>query len=150
MSDVIPFVPKKSAATPQDRLAALKREMAAMMLKENQTQFWIDSRVPGVELPEEHLGKQRLLLNFSYKFAPGDLDVGEQAISQTLSFDGRNFPVVIPWLAVYAIGDTFWTASIPHDAQVVLLGSTRMQELEAEAERAKLAAVPLPKKDELN
>jgi len=63
----------------------------------------LDARRAGVTVPLHLRGESHLRLNLSYRFDPPDLSVGEWGIRATLSFGGKQSPVAVPWLALFAI-----------------------------------------------
>lgn len=65
----------------------------------------VNTTIAGVVVPPAYRGFVNLKLNFSPRFEPRDLVMGEESISQTLSFNGEPFHVVIPWEAVLAFRD---------------------------------------------
>ena len=67
------------------------------------TQVHLDARRPGVLVPQGLRDQAMLVLNFSYRFSPPDLDVNEWGVRQTLTFRGVPFKVGVPWSALYAI-----------------------------------------------
>lgn len=69
----------------------------------------LDARREGVSVPPGFAPKGLLNLNFSERFDPSDLVVDDWGAKQTLSFSGKNYPVRIPWSAVYGM------VSLPRD-----------------------------------
>jgi hypothetical protein len=69
------------------------------MLQKGIVRVFLDGTRQGVVVPQ-NLRVPTLALNFSYRFAPGDLSVDDFGIIQTLSFGGAPFTVKVPWTAV--------------------------------------------------
>lgn len=79
-----------------------KRAVLEAMLAKGMTMVQVDCTLPGVRVPDTFVGISNLNLNFSYKFAAGDLLLTDEELSQTLSFSGRNHQVTIPLRAIQA------------------------------------------------
>lgn len=79
----------------------------------------LDPRRAGVLVPPHYREIPNLILNFSYRF-DSRLDISDTGLSQTLSFKGYDFNVIVPWSAVYAMWDPeirdsviYWSADLP-------------------------------------
>lgn len=105
-----------------------KRKAVEALLERGPILLHIDSRQPGVDVPNRLRGNPRLVLRFGYGLTPSipDLTVAEDALSGTLTFGGVPYPCNVPWPAVYAVmveGEqrgTVWPEDVPED--VLLAG----------------------------
>lgn len=77
-----------------------KRDVVAAYLQLGLTAIALDSRQPGVVVPE-HLRQRDLILRISYKFSPPDLQVSDWGVRCTLTFTGAPAFVEVPWEAIY-------------------------------------------------
>jgi hypothetical protein len=92
------------------------------LLDRAEARVHLDARRPGVRLPERLLGEGHVSLNYGYRLTPpiADLDVSEDGITATLSFNRQPFATFVPWTAVYLIADfdgngAVWQEDIPPD-----------------------------------
>ena len=82
----------------------------------------LDARREGVKVPENHRTNPQLILRVGYMLTPPiNLDLGDEAVTCTLSFNRAPFFCVIPWDAIYAVvGDdgraAVWPDDIPPEA----------------------------------
>ncbi len=79
-----------------------KRLDALAALDLGETLVMLDGRHPGVSLPERFRVPQ-VGVKFSYRYAPGDLELNAWGISATLTFGGVEHFVKVPWVAVFGI-----------------------------------------------
>jgi stringent starvation protein B len=101
-----------------------KRDVVTRLLGEGTILVHLDSRRSGVSVPDHLRSDPRLVLRFGYGLTPAiaDLEVGEDALSGTLSFRGRPHRCVLPWSSVYAViseGDQrgmVWPDDVPPEA----------------------------------
>lgn len=56
----------------------------------------------GVDVPEQFRQETQLLINISYRFRD-PLFVDAWGVKQVLSFNGVNYPVRVPWSAIYGM-----------------------------------------------
>jgi len=82
-----------------------KRKLFEFFLREGIAHLHFDARVDGVCVPDDCKNQQSLVLSFSYRYNIADFEFDDKQVVATLSFRGRPFRCVIPWSAVYAIGD---------------------------------------------
>ncbi len=82
----------------QDKKATIETFMQIGMVM-----LHLDARVPGVRVPPAFQNEFQLRLNVSPRFDPPDLFMDEWGVRQTLSFQGRRFPVAIPWIAIFGV-----------------------------------------------
>lgn len=90
------------------------------LLERAEARVHLDARRPGVVLPERLLGQMHLRLDYGYGFTPpiDDLDIGDEGIAATLSFNRQPFTTFVPWPAVFLIADfegngAVWQEDIP-------------------------------------
>lgn len=79
-----------------------KRETLTAFLERGMTTVILDSRQPGVDVPDAHRDA-RLLLNLSYRFGGVNLQVNDWGVRCSLTFNGAACPVAIPWAALYGV-----------------------------------------------
>jgi hypothetical protein len=119
-----------------------KRELVAALIEQGDVLIHLDPRRTDVVLPE-HLRKTptvALSLGLSTPVPIPDLDLGEDAITATLSFSRTPHRCVLPWTAIYLItsghGRAYlWAQDAPPEALAELLAL-------ALAEREAAAAAP--------
>ena|SRR3989338_7509069 len=73
----------------------------------------LDATRPGVQVPKGYAQNPILVLNFSYRYNLPDFAFDEEGVSATLAFDEGYFYCLVPWTAVYRIGDQVWPEDIP-------------------------------------
>ena len=61
----------------------------------------LDARVEGVEVPLGFRHEHQLVLNFSHKFFLDDFAFDDRGVRASLSFQGRDHFVDIPWRAIW-------------------------------------------------
>ncbi len=101
-----------------------KREVVSRLLGDGPILVHVDARRPGVMVPTGLASDPRLVLRFGHGLTPAilDLDIGDDALSGTLSFGGLPHRCVLPWSAVYAVvseGDQrgmVWPDDVPPEA----------------------------------
>ncbi len=81
---------------------ATKREFIESLLEKTQIQILVDSRKPGVALPEELRGEYRVALNLSKGFQ-GPMELLDDKLAVTLTFSLRRFECILPWESVWGI-----------------------------------------------
>ncbi|HTJ81519.1 MAG TPA: ClpXP protease specificity-enhancing factor SspB [Polyangiaceae bacterium] len=84
-----------------------KKNVALALIEQGTIYVHLDPRKSGVVVPKEFQVQQELVLSFGYamRVPVPDLDIDDEGISGTLSFNRRPFWCKIPWSAVYAIID---------------------------------------------
>jgi hypothetical protein len=92
------------------------------LLERSEARVHLDARRAGVVLPSRLLGDGHVRLDYGYALKPPipDLDVGDDGIRGTLSFNRTPFFTFVPWSAVYLIADfdgngAVWQDDIPAD-----------------------------------
>ena len=104
-----------------------KREVVTRLLGDGPILIHLDARRSGVAVPATLASDPRLVLRFGYSLTPAiaDLDIGEEALSGTLSFGGVPHRCVLPWPSVYAVvSETdqrgmVWPDDVPPEAMNV-------------------------------
>ncbi len=93
-----------------------KRDFAQTLLRRTQIQLLVDARRPGVKLPANLLNDWNVRLNLSYRFSTPP-ELREDYVRVLLSFGGKDFECIIPWIAVWAIiaADSGDIHSFPND-----------------------------------
>lgn len=103
-----------------------KIELLDSLLEGDHAMVHLDSRVPGVDIPE-HLGRiHDLTLKISRLFR-GKLDLTEDQIEAELLFDEGYYTCIIPYGAVWGVTDEngeskIWPYSTPKELLQSLLG----------------------------
>jgi stringent starvation protein B len=104
-----------------------KPEVVNRLLGDGPILVHLDARRPGVSVPVSLASDARLVLRFGYGLTPAiaDLDIGDEALSGTLSFGGVPHRCVLPWPAVYAVVSEsdqrgmVWPDDVPPEAMNV-------------------------------
>lgn len=63
----------------------------------------VDTRSPGVDVPEEFRGALNLKLNVSPRYGGPPLTVDEFGVTQLLSFSGVGYICRLPWDSIYVM-----------------------------------------------
>lgn len=82
---------------------ASKHEHFAGLIEHGLVLVTLDTRAPGVSVPDSFRGTPQLHLSFSHRFGLDDFAFDENSIRATLSFEGGPHYCVVPWDAVYAM-----------------------------------------------
>lgn len=102
--------------------AQQKRAAFVAMLKQTGLLICINTQMRGVRLPQHCYEKPTINLQFGYNLPVPipDLQVFEDGLSATLSFNRTPYPCVIPWAAVFALlpdiepeRGVMWPADVP-------------------------------------
>jgi len=82
-----------------------KREVTSQLLEQGAVLVHVDPRRDGVSVPAAFEADPKLVLRFGYGLSPAiaDLDIGEEAMTGTLTFSGQPHHCVLPWPAIYAV-----------------------------------------------
>jgi len=80
-----------------------KHSKLESMLQKGVAMVYVDASKPGVRLPSHLETQPYVALNLSYRFSPPDLALNTWGVRATLSFEGRPFPVAVPWTAIFAM-----------------------------------------------
>jgi hypothetical protein len=113
-----------------------KRQAILNLLSKGLTQVLVRQDAEGVIIPDSIRNPAvGVALNLSYQFQDSDLTVTDKAISQTLSFSGKNFYCVIPFEAIYG-------------AALLVKGTKTMGTLFAEPVARPLPVLPEPETSE--
>lgn len=97
-----------------------KQAVALDLLERTSVFVHLDPRRPGVIVPQGFLKQPQLVLQIGLNMAIAipDLNVGEEGISCTLSFNKRPHFCSLPWSAIYALigeqgGGMVWPEDVP-------------------------------------
>ncbi len=99
-----------------------KRDLLLYLLEKGDAMVCLDARREDVDVPTNHKGNASLSLILNLNFRR-PLEVLDEIICATLSFQGRPYQCIIPFEAVWAIfvpsfnEGQVWEASIPEDVQ---------------------------------
>ncbi len=137
--------------------ASAKREFAIALLQESSVFVHLDPRREGVIVPSWLKRQPQLVLQVGLNMAVRipDLDIGEQAVCCTLSFNRSPFFCRVPWSAVFGlVGEDgrgrIWPEDVPLEiaAQMQQQASKEAAKETAKAQRqqgrARLQAIPSP------
>lgn len=137
---------------PPPRNLPPKRETLLKLLDKSSARLFLDPRCDGVVVPKWFLKQPELVLRVGYALTPPipDLEVGDDHLSCTLSFNRRPTWCRVPFSAIYAVisdadgRSVVWPEDVPVESQ--LLRSPRAAApREPEAPRApRLRSVPPP------
>lgn len=128
--------------------SAAKRALLEKLLEQSMVLVTLDARANGVHVPQHLLGDPQLRLNLSYRFGL-PLDITDDGIRATLTFQGNEFECALPWDPIYmlvshATGQPFlFPADIPVEAKTSLAQAEEhsYDEESAEAAAPKLTLV---------
>jgi stringent starvation protein B len=123
-----------------------KREVAIALLQTNSVFVQLDPRHAEVRVPPWFKKQPRLVLQMGLNMAVPirDLDVGEEALSCTLSFNRQPFFCFIPWRAVFALVNEEGRGMVwPDDVPRELVAEAEKQR-EVVKRRSRLKAVADP------
>ena len=99
-----------------------KKDLLLYLLKKGDTMVCLDARRGNVDVPMHHKGNSSLSLILNLNFRR-PLDIFDDGIYATLSFQGRPHKCVIPFEAIWAIfipsfqEGQVWETCIPNDVQ---------------------------------
>lgn len=117
-----------------------KKAVALELLERTSVFIHLDPRRPGVLVPQNFLKQHQLVLQIGLNMAIPivDLDVGDEGISCTLSFNKRPHFCYLPWDSIYALigeggGGMVWPEDVPPEV--------------VNQHRASASKAPAPKKD---
>lgn len=127
-----------------DRQLPPKREVALALLQASMVSVYLDPRAEDVHVPPWFKKQPQLMLQIGLNMPVPipDLDVGDDALSCTLSFNRRPEFCRIPWRAVYALvgqdgRGMIWPDDVPAEVAAQTQGRPS-----APKERSHLRAVP--------
>lgn len=134
----VAFGAVKKSVIPEDPIAAEKLEHFTRLIDAGMVLVSLDTRKPGVSIPEGFRGDPQLGLNFSHRFGISDFDYDEQGVRATLSFQGNGHYCDIPWGAVFMLRSyvTDEVALFPDTVPPEL--ASMIDRLEADAERVEV------------
>ena len=123
-----------------------KYDFLLYLLEEGDAMVCLDSRDPAVDVPESQKNNSSLSLIFNLNFRR-PIEITEEGIFATLAFDGRPYPCILPFDAVWAIygpnmkNGQVWDESIPEDMnlteQVMETGNPPLKSVKSSGKPAK-------------
>jgi stringent starvation protein B len=137
--------------------ASAKREFAIALLQESSVFVHLDPRREGAKVPGWLKRQPQLVLQIGLNMAVNipDLDIGEDALCCTLSFNRSPFFCRVPWTAVFGlVGEDgrgrIWPEDVPLEIaaqmqqQSTLEGPKEATKAQRNPARARLQALPSP------
>lgn len=130
-----------------------KRETVLKLLDKSSARLFLDPRRDGVVVPKWFLKQAELVLRVGYTLSPPipDLEIGEEHIACTLSFNRRPTWCRLPFSAIYAVisdadgRGVVWPEDVPLESQLLRGPQDSPSRGRAPAPaKPKLAAVPDP------
>lgn len=130
-----------------------KKEICEALLQGPWVFVHLDPRREGVMVPNWFKNQAQLVLQLGLNMAIPipDLELGDEAITCTLSFSRQRHFCRLPWSSIYALlGDDgrgmVWPEDVP--PEVAAQSRAQKQPARVEAVKPKVAAVPKPKLEE--
>jgi stringent starvation protein B len=80
-----------------------KRTALLELLSEGMVMLHLDTRSPGVDVPEHLRGTEALALNLSHAFRLDLFEVGPYEIVANLSFGDLRYRCVLPWKSIFSM-----------------------------------------------
>jgi stringent starvation protein B len=80
-----------------------KKKHLLRLLESGTVMMFIDSRMEEVLIPDDHKNNPQLALNLDYRFDVPDLNITNEKIEVTLSFNQIKHYCEIPFKSIYAI-----------------------------------------------
>ena len=108
-----------------------KKAIFLSKMEKDITYLVLDARHKHAVVPDDFKESAGLTLKFSYRFAPGDVQITDFGVMATLSFLGRPFSVNVPWGAVWRIENVLWPEDVPGEVMLVINPPQQMVEEEA-------------------
>lgn len=105
--------------TPSRLVVLSKREYFGDLYHKTQdVRILVDTRVDGVKVPDAHLRKTEVCLQFNK--ASSEFESFASSLQATLEFSGKTSLIDIPWRAIYGILDKrgnglIWAEDTPED-----------------------------------
>lgn len=129
-----------------------KRETVLKLLDKSSARLFLDPRRDGVVVPKWFLKQAELVLRVGYTLSPPipDLEIGEEFISCTLSFNRRPTWCRLPFSAIYAVisdadgRGVVWPEDVPLESQLRGPQDGPSRARAPAPVKPKLAAVPDP------
>jgi len=82
-----------------------KKEFFSRALQGGIASLYLVPTTKGVVVPEQFMGAPELVLNYSYRYHIADFNFDDERVVASLSFGGFPFQCVVPWDAVFGIGN---------------------------------------------
>jgi stringent starvation protein B len=125
-----------------------KRDVVLALLEKSSARVFLDPRREGVVVPKGFLKQAELVLRVGYSLSPPipDLEVGDDHLSCTLSFNRTPTWCKLPFSAIYAVisdadgRGVVWPEDVPVESHLLRGSTTRAPK--APPAKPKLAAVP--------
>lgn len=89
----------------QQKINKDKRAFFEKSLESGVATLYLDPRVIGTVVPQKFAGSSTLVLNYSYNYHISDFFFDDFAVVASLSFNRTPFRCIIPWNAVFGIGN---------------------------------------------
>jgi stringent starvation protein B len=80
-----------------------KRQTLLQFLERGVAMVHLDARKAGVVVPPQYAQEPHLRLNLSYRYNIPDLEMSDRRLQATLSFGGRPFRCILPWVSIFGI-----------------------------------------------
>lgn len=117
-----------------------KKDVLDELLARGSARIFLDPRRPGVVVPKSFANQAELVLRVGYSLKPAivDLQVDDEAVSCTLSFNRTPCWCKLPWNAVFAVVSdvgsrgVIWPDDVPIESQLLKVAPSK----------PKLASVP--------
>ncbi len=100
-SDVVDIRKKKN----ENKEHNFKKSIFSEALENGIATLYLDPRVEGVKVPDRFKGNDTLTLDYSYNYGLDDFQFDDACVVASLSFNRQPFQCVIPWEAVFGIGN---------------------------------------------
>lgn len=105
LAGVEPSEVKPSVDLDDGETIPLKHDVVCELLERGPVLVHVDARSEGVSVPQHLREDAKLVLRFGYGLTPAihDLEIDDDALCGTLTFNGVPHHCVLPWSAVYAV-----------------------------------------------
>jgi stringent starvation protein B len=121
-----------------------KKDVLDELLARGSARIFLDPRRPGVVVPKSFANQAELVLRVGYSLKPAivDLQVDDQAVSCTLSFNRTPCWCNLPWSAVFAVVSdvgsrgVVWPDDVPIESQLLKVASSKPKLASVPSERA--------------
>jgi len=131
-----------------------KKEVLETYLERDSARLFLDPRKDGVVVPKHLANQAELVLRLGLDLRPPipDLEIGDDAVSATLSFNKTPFRCTLPWSAMFAIisddavdnRGVVWPEDVPVESQ--LIAPAKKPKPEAVPKRVPREGQPRPPK----
>ncbi len=122
----------------------LKKDVLDELLARGSARIFLDPRRPGVVVPKSFTNQAELVLRVGYSLKPAivDLQVDDEGVSCTLSFNRTPCWCKLPWAAVFAVVSdvgsrgVVWPDDVPMESQLLKVTPSKPKLASAPADRA--------------